>query len=495
MNSKITTVFILFFAAFTAKADISTELDDMLGTGWGTFTTTTAGSLTPDDIAGFNRQAYSFARMRIRTSSKRLNVLNFQAPALNFGCSGIDLTLGSFSFLSKDELIAMFRSIASNALSYSFGMAIQSMCPNCWAGMKSLQEDVQKLNNMFSSSCKIAESFEEDYNVGANLGTSFCQAISQLGSTDYMGCQTGPGNMEGAEKGNFYQDVKDAITSQGGDPEIIQGHGVILAEVISTLGADPNLFDAVPLNLLFNRPGMTATEVGLTLLGSTRNMAETSKVETLDPLVNNFDSLITGADRADCAGSNCFRVYSCSDLSRTGTQDYVCGAPTTEDVELAPLKERIADELNSMFELLSAAQPFNPAAFTESQTVLFQYFETPILRAILVARDKQIISGMSNQTETLATIVTYRVASAFLDDFTKTMGDLIKEGKDNTKIAGMLDLQEERLQRLFELRTSYEAKIAAELRTYHESEAYKTAFAEHLRPASVRPATISSGGQ
>ena len=110
-NRKWSVVVVLCVLSFTTRADIKNELNQMLGSQWGTLQFTSPSQLTPNQLANTSRVAASFGGMRMRTPVKNFTVAQFTPPNIAYGCNGIDLTLGSFSMVSKDELIGLFRSI------------------------------------------------------------------------------------------------------------------------------------------------------------------------------------------------------------------------------------------------------------------------------------------------------------------------------------------------------------------------------------------------
>lgn len=78
-------------------------------------------------------------------------------PSYSAGCSGIDLHLGSFSYIAKDELISALKNTASSSLSYAFLLGLKSLSPQAEDAMRWLQEQASFFNSMNINSCEIAE--------------------------------------------------------------------------------------------------------------------------------------------------------------------------------------------------------------------------------------------------------------------------------------------------------------------------------------------------
>lgn len=93
----------------------------------------------------------------IRNRRVRTDLINFVPPSIDAGCGGIDMFLGSFSFINGEQFVHLMQSIAANAAGYAFKLALSTMCPTCEAAMSSLQKAIQQLNSMAGDSCKLAE--------------------------------------------------------------------------------------------------------------------------------------------------------------------------------------------------------------------------------------------------------------------------------------------------------------------------------------------------
>jgi len=77
-------------------------------------------------------------------------------PSVNAGCGGIDIYSGGFSFISKDELVNTLKSIGSNALGYSFLLALETVSPQIANNVKQLQTWANTINSVGINSCEVA---------------------------------------------------------------------------------------------------------------------------------------------------------------------------------------------------------------------------------------------------------------------------------------------------------------------------------------------------
>ena len=61
---------------------------------------------------------------------KNYPLVNARLPSLRAGCGGIDLFGGAFSFINKQQFVALLQNIGSNAVGYAFKLALQSISPD-----------------------------------------------------------------------------------------------------------------------------------------------------------------------------------------------------------------------------------------------------------------------------------------------------------------------------------------------------------------------------
>lgn len=111
----------------------------------------------PAVLQGQTMNMYTGGSMFMRMPRRTYNMVSVTAPSWNAGCGGIDLFMGGFSFINKDQFIAMLRNIGSNALGYGFKLAIQNLCPTCDNVMQSLQAVAQQMNRLNMDSCEAAK--------------------------------------------------------------------------------------------------------------------------------------------------------------------------------------------------------------------------------------------------------------------------------------------------------------------------------------------------
>lgn len=97
---------------------------------------------------------YTGGSVFMRVPSRTYTLGSIQFPSFRAGCGGIDLFAGGFSFINKEQLVAMLRNIGSAAVSYAFMVGMRSLSPQLTASLEKLQDWAQKFNNFQIDSCE-----------------------------------------------------------------------------------------------------------------------------------------------------------------------------------------------------------------------------------------------------------------------------------------------------------------------------------------------------
>ncbi|ONX93091.1 conjugal transfer protein TraH [Burkholderia cenocepacia] len=112
---------------------------------------------SPAALQGQTLNMYSGGSLFMRMPKRTYQLSSVTPPSWNAGCGGIDLFMGGFSFINKEQFVAMLRNIGSNALGYGFKLAIQNLCPTCDNVMQALQATAQQINRLNMDSCETAK--------------------------------------------------------------------------------------------------------------------------------------------------------------------------------------------------------------------------------------------------------------------------------------------------------------------------------------------------
>lgn len=131
----------------------TTSFAGVLGDLTGMFmsNSTASGTITSKDRAGVFGGSFS-----MRTPIQAINVVAFDPPRLEAGCGGIDLYGGSFTFINSQQLVALLRQVASNAVGLAFKAAIDAINPSLGKLITEFQTLLQQMNNLAKNSCSLA---------------------------------------------------------------------------------------------------------------------------------------------------------------------------------------------------------------------------------------------------------------------------------------------------------------------------------------------------
>lgn len=112
---------------------------------------------SPAVLQGQTLNLYSGGSLFMRMPKRTYNLASITPPSWGAGCGGIDLFLGAFGFINKEQFVAMLRNIGSNALGYGFKLAVQNLCPTCDNVMQALQATAQAANRLNVDTCEAAK--------------------------------------------------------------------------------------------------------------------------------------------------------------------------------------------------------------------------------------------------------------------------------------------------------------------------------------------------
>ncbi|MFC1659636.1 conjugal transfer protein TraH [Pseudomonadota bacterium] len=151
--------FILITALFINLLFVKTSHATDIGESMTEFWEDLGGTGNVNSAAAYNGQSagyYTLGGIHTRSKSMTVNPINIQGPSLRAGCGGIDMYMGSFSFINKDQFIALGKSVTMNAVGYAFDLALAAVCPMCKNIMRTLQNTINQINNMAINSCEQA---------------------------------------------------------------------------------------------------------------------------------------------------------------------------------------------------------------------------------------------------------------------------------------------------------------------------------------------------
>ena len=108
-------------------------------------------------IQGQTQNFYTAGSAFVRVPKNTYNLASLTPPSVSAGCGGIDVYMGGFSHINKEQFVSMAKNIGSNALGYGFKLAMQNLCPTCDNVLQALQSTAQSINRMNIDSCEAAK--------------------------------------------------------------------------------------------------------------------------------------------------------------------------------------------------------------------------------------------------------------------------------------------------------------------------------------------------
>jgi len=178
----------------------------------------TASTVTPNSRISLDgrRGFMSGGGLRVRFANKPIpSLYNITLPSFSAGCNGMDMNLGSLSWISADEFMDAARAMASpGVLVYALSLALNQMCGPCAQKMSELQAQLNKYSSMLKQSCESSGQWLYE-NSGAK------QRVDNMERNLWEVAVAATGNDAAETKGNATQDVLDA-----GGQDIISGNVV-----------------------------------------------------------------------------------------------------------------------------------------------------------------------------------------------------------------------------------------------------------------------------
>lgn len=212
---------VLFTAGITmgvsvsVNADIQRQVNSMFNsminvTSPGAYQTASLGVVTGGSIT---------LRNRITTISP----INITPPSAQAGCGGINMYMGSFSFINADEFVGMLRNIASNAAglvsAFAFEMAIEAMDSQTGGVLSRLRDLMHNMNSAMLNSCQIATGIVTNAKDAITEGRDIkaaAQGVLESVSSDFFGSKRATGGESPASRlVNSGKDSGEDCTGQG----------------------------------------------------------------------------------------------------------------------------------------------------------------------------------------------------------------------------------------------------------------------------------------
>ncbi|PEH40505.1 sex pilus assembly protein TraH [Burkholderia gladioli] len=293
---------ILQAGAQPALASVSSDMDAM-------WNTTAARAYTTNTSTGI--YGGSFA---LRAPIAVAQIVSFDPPHFDAGCGGIDMFLGSFSFLSAQELSDLIRAIIQSAAGYLVHLAIKAICDPCESIMSKLEKIMQELNAGQINTCHVAKAMVDTTLKGAGV-------TDLLGKNDPATAEIDANALSvSGTVGDWFSGLTqifnqgvNSVTQQAQSVAPSTATGNIVVNSIMTT----NALDQFSATGIFGGQQGTTEMIlslfGTSLLQTTQSAGTTAGGANTSLPAENFDNRLTFQDLIDGPSNTPKPIYRCTD--------------------------------------------------------------------------------------------------------------------------------------------------------------------------------------
>ena len=341
----------------------------------------------PTALQGQGMNIYSGGDIYMRNPIQSTQILSISPPGYRAGCGGIDLWGGSFSFINKQQFIAMMKNIGQNAAGYFFQLALQSLSQSI---SSLLGFDVSKLmtaNGINIDTCQAGQAIANS--VGQQIGL----ADAQNGMTVGTFLQNTYNDFTSAYTDNTNANTQAADTYEQANPTTapptVQGNLTWNAIQNTAL---PSLFSTDDLELMMSA-------VGTMVVAPNPNAGSSSAAGTVilgtDPPIIQIDQIVgTAAGLPPDAW-----YYQCDTTTGTGS----CMNPSLQLLSSTGDQSIMQIVSQNVAGILAAMR--SRTALTAQQQAFVQTMPAPIYKVLAVVASSGTGTGQQTGTGVLDNIV------------------------------------------------------------------------------------------
>ena len=416
MLKKIIPIALLIISPM-ASAGIMGDLNSMFMSN-----STAATTVTTQDRVGVFGGSFI-----MRTPVKSANIVSFDPPRLDAGCGGVDLYLGSFSFINGPQLVALFRQVAANAVGLAFKAAIDAISPSLGKLLTEFQTLLQNMNNLAKNSCNLSHLITD------KADKALSDAVGGDSATnDVLNTQVADWT---ASLASYNSDINKYIKETSHlNPKA--GNGVAKALVASSTSS---ILGTVGLGNMDGSadtpsdPNSLNNRVLLSLLGfeinaATCSISQNGQVATATPTPGNnmgqvacmgqntitLDSLIKGGGVGSASPDSTMSLWKCNDpLGSTGTgqttDKQICTQMNAEAFNYQGIKGYVNNMLFGNADISSGGitptsivgffNSGNSVALTAQQVAFLKQSGVPLIGLLTKTSSPEVRASIATQLE------------------------------------------------------------------------------------------------
>ncbi len=394
------------------RADLSSSMESIFNDmGYA------ASATAPGAYSGQERNYATMGSLRIRNPYKKVSLMSVQLPDIKAGCGGIDVFLGGFSFINKDQFITMARNIGQSAVGFAFNIALKALTPLVGDEIAALRKTIEFINKMAADSCA-AGKFIADNTVGRLATTLSMSASTNNTST---GAST---DMIGA--------IHDCTSSPGGCLDNLK--------TASDESTSEKFFGNLTWHALQQIEELTDAERQLMMsaLGSViidkESNSETGTVRYL-PAKIDIKTLAFGTGDVDGSGESSYAVYNCG-------SDSSCLSPSEEEVRSKPFLYQVMGNVDNLYEDIK-----NKNELSETMKQFIGAVPVSVITQLRGAANPAIQESLRNYLTVGSRSIAVQMAAQWLDEAIIA----VRTGLGAKKLAVPADFQKAILDRKAEM--------------------------------------------
>ena len=95
--------------------------------------------------------------VRYSVPNPTIQPLSFSSLKVSAGCGGVDISLGSFSYLKFDDLVQKLQAVLQAAPALAFQLVLSNLCERCAAILNALESISDVVNSLNMDACSLAK--------------------------------------------------------------------------------------------------------------------------------------------------------------------------------------------------------------------------------------------------------------------------------------------------------------------------------------------------
>lgn len=355
----------LIVATPLSHADVASDMES--------FYANLGGSASYSAAAAFQGQSAGYVTLggfNARTPIRTISPISIQLPSPRAGCGGIDAYLGGFSYINKDQLVSMIKSIGSSSVGYALKLAIATISPTIDAKLSEFQSYVQTINDFNINSCEAAQKLVNASVSGAK--NAFCWTSAQHSgkAVDFADAR------QKCSDQSFQKNIiNDSFLGslKGPDGEVAGG-GTQSMPFAGNVVWDGLMKD----NSLKNDPAFAELLMSMTgtVIYPLSTGAGTGDQPDVRPSIVDYSTILAAAPKTP------IKVYRCSN------HDRCLSISEVDSYDLGIFRQKISASINSLVSKIATDNGKDSSgALTSSEIAVLTHSKLPVVQLIQTVSD------------------------------------------------------------------------------------------------------------